>query len=73
MEDLFEHRDEEEEFEFDEIRGSHGKKPKMAILNKKKLSSFEMDELFMMEWYDYLKKKVIKLVYLGLEVELIVL
>ena len=36
-----------EEFEFDEIRGAHGKKPKMAILNKKKLNSFEMDELFL--------------------------
>jgi len=36
-----------EEFEFDEVRGSHGKKPKMAILNKKKLSSYEMDELFL--------------------------
>lgn len=37
----------EGEFEFDEIRGAHGKKPKMAILNKKKLSSYEMDELFL--------------------------
>jgi len=36
-----------EEFEFDEIRGAHGKKPKMAVLNKKKLSSYEMDELFL--------------------------
>ncbi len=36
-----------EDFEFDEIRGAHGKKPKMAILNKKKLSSYEMDELFL--------------------------
>jgi len=36
-----------EEFEFDEVRGSHGKKPKMAILNKKKLNSYEMDELFL--------------------------
>jgi hypothetical protein len=36
----------EEEFEFDMVRGSYGKKPKMAVLNKKKLSSFEMDELF---------------------------
>jgi len=46
MEDIFEYDD---EFEFDEIRGSHGKKPKMAILNKRKLSSFEMDELFLLE------------------------
>lgn len=37
----------EDEFEFDEIRGAHGKKPKMAILNKKKLNSYELDELFL--------------------------
>jgi len=37
----------DEEFEFDEVRGAHGKKPKMAILNKKKLNSYEMDELFL--------------------------
>ena len=30
MEDMFEPRD--DEFEFDEIRGAHGRKPKMAIL-----------------------------------------
>ncbi len=47
MEDILESND--DEFEFDEIRGSHGRKPKMAILNKKKLSSFEMDELFLEE------------------------
>ncbi len=37
----------DDEFVFDEIRGAHGKKPKMAVLNKKKLSSHEMDELFL--------------------------
>ena len=37
----------EDEFEFDEVKGAHGKRPKMAILNKKKLSSHEMDELFL--------------------------
>ena len=37
----------EEEFEYDEVRGAHGKKPKMALLNKKRVSSFEMDELFL--------------------------
>jgi hypothetical protein len=37
----------DDEFEFDEVRGAHGKKPKMAVLNKKKLSSYEMDELFL--------------------------
>ncbi len=47
MEDMLESK--EDDFELDEIRGSHGKKPKMAILNKKKLSSHEMDELFLSE------------------------
>jgi hypothetical protein len=36
----------EGEFEFDEVRGEHGRKPKMAILNKTKLSKYEMDDLF---------------------------
>ena len=39
----------EDDFVLDEVRGSHGKKPKMALLNKKKVSSFEMDELFLEE------------------------
>lgn len=49
MEDFddFETRHMDEDFEFDEIRGAHGKKPKMAVLNKKKISSYEMDELFL--------------------------
>tara|TARA_Y100000310_G_scaffold343718_1_gene452697 strand:- start:396 stop:626 length:231 start_codon:yes stop_codon:yes gene_type:complete len=37
----------EDEFELDEVKGSHGKKPKMALLNKKKVGSYEMDELFL--------------------------
>jgi hypothetical protein len=37
----------EEEFEYDEIRGAHGRKPKMAVLNKTKLSKYEMDDLFL--------------------------
>ena len=37
----------EDEFEFDMIRGAHGKKPKMAVLNKKIVSGHEMDELFL--------------------------
>jgi hypothetical protein len=37
------------EFEFDEIRGEHGRKPKMALLNKTKLSKYEMDDLFTSE------------------------
>jgi hypothetical protein len=43
-EDFSEHED--KDFEYDEIRGAHGKKPKMAILNKTKLSKYEMDDLF---------------------------
>ena len=38
---------EQDEFEFDVVRGSHGKKPKMALLNKKRISGHEMDELFL--------------------------
>jgi len=37
----------DDDFILDEVRGSHGKKPRMSVLNKKKVSSFEMDELFM--------------------------
>lgn len=37
---------EKDEFLLDEINGSRGKKPVTSILNKKKLSDFEMDELF---------------------------
>jgi hypothetical protein len=37
----------DEDFEYDEVRGAHGKKPKMALLNKKKISSYELDELFL--------------------------
>ena len=48
----------DEEFEFDEIRGAHGKKPKMAVLNKKKLSSYEMDELFLDFWKEVWKCKM---------------
>jgi len=47
MEELESLEGQDEEFEFDEIRGAHGKKPKMAILNKKKISPHEMDELFL--------------------------
>ena len=39
--------DKNDDFILDEVRGSHGKKPRMAILNKKKISSWEMDELFL--------------------------
>lgn len=40
---------EESDFEYDEIRGEHGKRPKMAVLNKTKLSRYELDELFTSE------------------------
>jgi hypothetical protein len=36
-----------EEFEYDMVRGAHGRKPKLAVLNKKIVSNFEMDELFL--------------------------
>jgi hypothetical protein len=39
--------DEKEEFEFDMVRGAHGKKPKMALLNKKNVHPVELDELFL--------------------------
>jgi len=39
--------EDDDEYEYDEIRGAHGKKSKMSILSKKKLSSQEMDELFL--------------------------
>ena len=42
-------KDAEGDFEYDEIRGAHGRKPKMAILNKTKLSKYEMDDLFTSE------------------------
>jgi len=37
----------DEDFEFDMVRGSHGRKPKMALLNKKTVGSHELDELFL--------------------------
>ena len=40
---------EDKDFEFDEVRGAHGRKPKMAILNKTKLSKYELDDLFTSE------------------------
>lgn len=39
----------ERDFEYDEVRGEAGKKPKMAVLNKTKLSRYEMDDLFTSE------------------------
>ncbi len=39
----------DDDFEFDEIKGEAGKKPKMAVLNKGRISKWEMDELFLGE------------------------
>ena len=36
-----------DEFEFDMVRGAHGKKSKLSVLNKKTVSGYEMDELFL--------------------------
>jgi hypothetical protein len=36
----------EEEFEYDEVLGERGKKKKLEVLNKKKITDWEMDELF---------------------------
>ncbi|MFH1072567.1 MAG: hypothetical protein V1743_04020 [Nanoarchaeota archaeon] len=36
----------EEEFEYDEVMGEKDKKRKMDLLNKKKVTKWEMDELF---------------------------
>ena len=41
----------EDENQLEEIRSS-SKKPKMSILNQKKLSKWEMDELFLDETYE---------------------
>ena len=37
----------ENEKQLEEIRGENTKKPKMNILNQKRLSKWEMDELFL--------------------------
>jgi hypothetical protein len=37
---------EEDDFMFNEITGAKGKKTVMSVLNKSKISKFEMDELF---------------------------
>lgn len=36
----------EDEYEYDEIVGERGKKRKLDILNKRKVTEWEMDELF---------------------------
>jgi hypothetical protein len=41
-----------EEFELDAVRGESGKKPKLAILNKNKLTRYELDNLMLNESFD---------------------
>lgn len=43
----------EDERQLEKIRGEGAKKPKMNILNQKKLSKWELDELFLDEEDDY--------------------
>jgi hypothetical protein len=38
--------DDGEEYIYDEVTGGRMKKPVMSVLNKTKLSKYEMDELF---------------------------
>jgi hypothetical protein len=47
--ELMDLENEDKDFEYDEVRGEHGRKPKMAILNKTKLTKYEMDDLFTSE------------------------
>ena len=37
----------EDEKQLEEIRGENSRKPKMNVLNQKRLSKWEMDELFL--------------------------
>lgn len=37
---------ESDDFVFDEVKGSHGKKTALSLLNKKVVGGYEMDELF---------------------------
>ena len=39
----------DDDYDYDEVRGAHGKKPKLARLNKTKLSKEDMDDLFLDE------------------------
>ena len=42
----------DDDIEYDEIRGAHGAKSKMRILNKKDLSDEELDSLLGGELYE---------------------
>jgi hypothetical protein len=52
MDDDLDTKNVEDEKQLEKIRGEHEKKPKMEILNQKKLSKWEMDELFLDEQYE---------------------
>ncbi len=41
----------DDDFDYDEIKGAHGKKPKLRILNKEKVTTEELDEL-LGEYYE---------------------
>ena len=43
---------EDDDIEYDEIRGAHGAKSKLRVLNKKKVSQDEMDELLGGEMFE---------------------
>ena len=45
--EIGEEMEEEPEFEYDAVKGGYGKKKKLSILNKKNLSSEELDDLFL--------------------------
>ncbi|MDO8740998.1 MAG: hypothetical protein Q7J54_05505 [Candidatus Woesearchaeota archaeon] len=38
--------EDDEDFMFDEVTGGRSKKPVMSVLNKKKISKYELDDLF---------------------------
>jgi hypothetical protein len=42
--------EDDDDYDFDEIKGAHGKKPKLAALNKNKLSKEELFDLLGMEY-----------------------
>jgi hypothetical protein len=37
---------EDDNYVYDEVKGSHGKKTALSLLNKKVVGGFEMDQLF---------------------------
>jgi hypothetical protein len=47
MDEEFDFTSVEDEEQLEEIRGENARKPRMNILNQKKLSRWEMDELFL--------------------------